>query len=130
MPWRKPIHRPQRDGFRRECEYVLWGSNGPLAHGDEPVYLPGWLSGSQPRHNRVHITQKPIEIMTELVKICPPGGTVLDPFAGAGSTGVAAVRAGRDFLGLELTSHYAEIADERIRQAMTAGFSDAPDKEA
>lgn len=118
IPWRKPIHRPQRDGFRRECEYVLWGSNGPLTHHDEPVYLPGWLSGSQPRSDRVHITQKPVEVMTELVKICPPGGTILDPFAGSGTTGVAAVRVGRSFLGLEVTTHYAEIAKERLRQAL------------
>lgn len=117
IPWRKPLTRPHRNGFRRECEYVLWGSHGPLAQHGQPVYLPGWLSGSQPRRNRQHITQKPVEVMAELVRICPPGGLVLDPFAGAGSTGVAAVRLGRSFLGAEVTAHYARVGRERIRRA-------------
>lgn len=56
--------------------------------------------------------------MTELVKICPPGGLVLDPFAGAASTGVAAVSAGRSFLGIELTDHYTEVGRERIREVL------------
>lgn len=118
IPWRKPINRPQRNGFRRECEYVLWGSNGPLASREQPVYLPGLLTGSQPRSSaRQHITQKPVEVMTELVEICPPGGTVLDPFAGAGTTGVAAVQSGRSFLGFELTTHYVAVAKTRLRHA-------------
>ncbi|MQA02172.1 MAG: site-specific DNA-methyltransferase [Streptosporangiales bacterium] len=118
IPWHKPLARPHRNGFRRECEYVLWGSHGPLARRDQPVYLRGWLSGSQPRRNRQHITQKPLEVMAELVKICPPGGLVLDPFAGAASTGVAAIRSGRSFLGIETTDHYAVVARERISQAL------------
>lgn len=119
IPWRKPINRPQRNGFRRECEYVIWGSSGPLAAHDQPVYLPGLLTGSQPRQShRLHITQKPVEILTELVQICPPGGLVLDPFTGAGSTGIAAVSSGRSFLGLELTTHYATIANQRIRRVL------------
>jgi site-specific DNA-methyltransferase (adenine-specific) len=120
IPWRKPIARPQRDGFRRECEYVLWGSNGqPLRHAD-PVYLPGYLEGSQPRGSeRQHITQKPVEVMRQLVQICKPGGTVLDPFTGAGTTGVAALAEGRSFVGIEQTEHYAQVARDRIAQAST-----------
>ena len=41
IPWRKPISRPVKNGFRRECEYVLWGSRGdPLRHAPT-IYLPG-----------------------------------------------------------------------------------------
>lgn len=118
IPWRKPLSRPQRNGFRRECEYVLWSSHGPLADRDHAVYLPGWVSGSQPRRNRQHITQKPVEVMSELVEVCPPGGLVLDPFAGAGSTGVAAVHTGRSFLGIEVTEHYASVGQERLEEAL------------
>lgn len=115
IPWRKPISRPCRDGYRRECEYVLWGSSGePLRHA-QPIYLPGWVEGSQPRgRERRHITQKPVEVMRQLIKICPPGGTVLDPFAGAGTTGVAAELEGLSFIGIELTDHYSRVTQERL----------------
>jgi site-specific DNA-methyltransferase (adenine-specific) len=117
VPWRKPISRPQRDGFRRECEYVLWASNGQPVRHPEPVYLPGLVEGSQPRgRDRRHITQKPVTVLRELARICSPGGTILDPCAGAGSTGVAALLEGRGFVGVEITAHYADVARERLRE--------------
>lgn len=96
----------------------------------EPVYLPGYLEGSQPRgRERRHITQKPVEVMRQLVQICRPGGTVLDPFAGSGTTGVAALLEGRAFVGVEVTGHYAQVARERMAQAIrdvTPGVPNAP----
>lgn len=117
IPWRKPISRPYPNGFRRECEFVLWGSHGePLRHA-KPIYLPGWVEGSQPRgKERKHITQKPVDVMRQLVQICPAGGAILDPFAGAGTTGVAAELEGRSFIGMEITSHYAQTARDRVHQ--------------
>jgi site-specific DNA-methyltransferase (adenine-specific) len=119
IPWRKPIARPTPNGFKRECEYILWGSYGQPFHHVPPIYLPGFVQGSQPRgKNRVHITQKPVEgVLDELVKVCPEGGTVLDPFTGSGSTGIAAVQSGRRFVGVELTEHYADVARQRIDEA-------------
>ncbi len=62
-----------------------------------------------------HPTVKPIALMRYLCKlITPPGGTVLDPFCGSGSTGVAADREGFNFVGIEQNPHYAEIARLRI----------------
>ncbi|MFE9886266.1 DNA-methyltransferase [Streptomyces scopuliridis] len=118
IPWRKPISRPVKNGFRRECEYVLWGTRGdPLRHAPT-VYLPGMLEGSQPRgKNRLHITQKPESIMRQLVRIAPAGGTVLDPFAGSGTTGAAALAEGRRFLGIEGSVQIAEKARERLTAA-------------
>ena len=52
----------------------------------------------------------------------PEGGTVLDPFAGAGTTAIAALRNGRNFLGIELNRDYIEIARNRLEKA---GFGDA-----
>lgn len=49
--------------------------------------------------------------------ICPPGGTVLDPFMGSGSTGCAAVRKGFGFVGIEMDADYVEIARRRIAHA-------------
>lgn len=118
VPWRKPIARPQKDGFKRECEYVLWATHGePLRHAPT-VYLPGWLEGSQPRgKERLHITQKPISIMRQLVRIAPLGGTVLDPFTGSGTTGVAALLEGRGFIGIEESEVIAATASQRLDEA-------------
>jgi len=62
-----------------------------------------------------HPTVKPVELMKYLIKlITPPGGTVLDPFNGSGSTGCAAVELGFDYIGCELDPAYVEITNKRI----------------
>lgn len=62
-----------------------------------------------------HPTQKPLAIMRYLVLLStPPGGLVLDPFCGSGTTGVAAVRHGRRFLGFDSVEGYVSIASERL----------------
>ena len=49
-----------------------------------------------------------------------PGGVVLDPFTGSGSTGVAAVEQGHPFVGVEVTEHYQQVAADRLAQATPA----------
>jgi DNA modification methylase len=62
-----------------------------------------------------HPTVKPVKLMSYLCRlITPPGGTVLDPFMGSGSTGVGAVKEGFNFVGIELDPHFLEIAKKRI----------------
>lgn len=113
--WNKPIARPFRGGFRKTCEYILWATKGPVDAAANPVYLPGLFTASQPRGSeRRHITAKPVSLMRELVRVCVPGGTVLDPFTGSGSTGVAALMEGRNFVGVELSGQYTEVARERL----------------
>ena len=64
----------------------------------------------------VHPTVKPIDLMRYLVRlVTPPGGTVLDPFTGSGTTGIAAGLEGFDFLGIEREADYREIAEARLR---------------
>lgn len=60
---------------------------------------------------------------------CPAGGTVLDPFGGAGTTGMVADRLGRDAVLIELNHDYAEIARSRLRAAMCQVVSDAAEEE-
>lgn len=106
-----------QDGFRRECECVLWGSNGQLVRHANPVHLLGLVEGSQPcGRQRRYITQKPVDVLRQLAQICPPVGTVLEPCAGAGSAGVAAIAEGRSFVGVEITVHYSDIANQRLRE--------------
>jgi site-specific DNA-methyltransferase (adenine-specific) len=62
-----------------------------------------------------HPTVKPIALMEYLIKmVTPKGGIVLDPFMGSGSTGVAAKKNGYDFIGIDMTPEYIEIAKARI----------------
>lgn len=66
-----------------------------------------------------HPTVKPNNLMRWLVRlVCAKGGTALDPFMGSGSTGVACVDEGMDFIGIEREEHYCEIAEQRIKKAM------------
>nr|DAF62619.1 MAG TPA: adenine-specific methyltransferase [Siphoviridae sp. ctTfn5] len=67
------------------------------------------------RNGRLHPTQKPIELMERLLSlVTDAGGVVFDPFMGSGSTGVACVRKGRQFIGCEIDSDYFEMACKRI----------------
>lgn len=64
-----------------------------------------------------HPTVKPTDLMAWLVRlVTPPNGTVLDPFAGSGSTLVAAKREGFDYIGIELTEEYIEIIKARLKE--------------
>ncbi len=65
-----------------------------------------------------HFAMYPEELITTPIKAgCPAGGTVIDPFCGAGTTGIVCERLRRSFLGIELNSEYVEIAKRRIREA-------------
>lgn len=62
-----------------------------------------------------HPTVKPNALMRWLVRlVCPRGGTVMDPFMGSGSTGLACIDEGMDFIGIEREKHYVEIAEKRF----------------
>lgn len=114
VPWHKPTARPALGKFTASCEYVVWGSNGPMRQ--DTGCLPGFYTANPPR-DREHMTQKPLDVMRGLVKIAPKGGTVLDPFAGAGTTGVAALMEGRNFIGSEMSEHYHAVAKARLETA-------------
>lgn len=69
--------------------------------------------------NKLHPTQKPVDLIEYLIeKFSDKDDTVLDPFMGSGSTGVACVNTSRDFIGIELDQGYFEIAKKRIADAI------------
>lgn len=75
---------------------------------------------TRPATRNTHPTVKPVELMRWLVRlVTPPDGTVCDPFLGSGTTGVAAVREGFGFVGIERDDNYLEIARARITAAHT-----------
>jgi site-specific DNA-methyltransferase (adenine-specific) len=68
-----------------------------------------------------HPTQKPLRVMRWTLGFLPDAKTILDPFMGSGTTGVAAVTMGKDFVGIEREASYFAIACERIREAQRQG---------
>jgi len=66
---------------------------------------------------KVHPTQKPVALMKWCIGFLPEAQTILDPFMGSGTTGVACLKTGRKFTGIELDSDYFEIACQRIQDA-------------
>jgi site-specific DNA-methyltransferase (adenine-specific) len=120
FPWLKPAGRPGGPGrFRNAAEYAVWGSNGDMPAREDVGYLPGYHIESIRRSDKHHITGKPTELMRTLVRCCPPGGVVLDPFAGSGTTGVGAVLEGRRFIGAEQAGTNVAIANARLAEACT-----------
>lgn len=83
---------------------IRWMWNGMLRAGKEP-------RGDHP-------TQKPLKVMEwAILKVPDPAQTILDPFMGSGTTGVACAKMGRSFIGIEIDEGYFDIACERIRAA-------------
>lgn len=112
--------RPVPDRFRAQAEYIVWATNGPkeMTPTDKSVYLDGvFRVMTTPTEEREHATQKPVELMVKLTEVVLAGGTILDPFCGAGSTGVGCRLAGRNFIGIEIDAAYCEVSRRRIREA-------------
>lgn len=79
----------------------------------------GMIRDSEQGEKRVHPTQKPIMLMRwvmDTLKI-PRGATIFDPFCGSGTTGVAAIQTGRNFIGFEISPEYCTIARKRCEAA-------------
>jgi site-specific DNA-methyltransferase (adenine-specific) len=119
--------RPTRGRFASQCEYVVWGSNGPMPFERDAPTLPGVVTHHQRGTDKHHQTGKPTPVMRYVVQLCERGGTVIDPFAGSASTGVAALLEGRSFLGCEVSAHYAEVARKRLDAAARGVVLTSPD---
>lgn len=114
LVWDKGVGRPMKGRFRNHLEYIVWASNGPMPEADD-IYPSTLLRHAPPSTERVHVTQKPVSLVTELLSVAPTG-MVLDPFMGSGTVLSAAKNVGRKAIGIELEERYCEIAAERCRQ--------------
>ncbi|MNM39812.1 Modification methylase DpnIIB [compost metagenome] len=106
--------RPQRGRFRNQAEYIVWGSKGGMPLDRKAPTLPGVIREKVRRDDKLHMTGKPTALMRQVVRICEAGGRILDPFAGSGTTLVAAQLEGFGWTGCEVTEHYAQVARERL----------------
>ena len=131
MVWHKtnPAPKIRRAGFLNSCELVVcvwnkghtWNfSNQRDMHNfiEAPICM-----GSERLKNPKHPTQKPIRVLEHIIKIASsPGDFVLDPFMGVGSTGVAAVKNKRKFLGIEIDKKYFSAAKKRLKSIQSRLF--------
>lgn len=124
VPWDKTesSRAPHTGYFRHQCEYLVWGSNGPLAASKHGGPWPGLVRERVDHRAKLHMTGKPVQLMGELVKCVTPGGLILDPFMGSASTGVAAVQLGYRFIGIEKTAHYFDVACKRLEREVASGL--------
>lgn len=74
--------------------------------------------GKAVRDGKEHPTQKPVEVIKWCIGFLPDANTILDPFMGSGTTGVACQKLGRRFIGIEIEPKYFDIACRRIEEAM------------
>lgn len=140
--WFKPNGAPALAGrnFTASHETILWASKGKKAKhifnysvsrnwtaDNDKLLNKGkqmrsvWSIPSTPKRERLegnHPTQKPLEVLRRLVALCTNAGdTVLDPFCGSGTTGVACVLLQRNFIGIDLDESYLQLSAKRMKMA-------------
>lgn len=140
--WFKPNGAPALAGrnFTASHETILWASKGKKANHvfnyslsknwaveNDKLLNKGkqmrsvWSIPSTPKREKLegnHPTQKPLEVLRRLVAMCTnEGDTVLDPFCGSGTTGVACVLLQRNFIGIDLDESYLELSAKRMKMA-------------
>lgn len=131
---------PQRGKFRQNAEYVVWGTHGAQTELADGVFssvielptvpdLPEACTitvPTVPGQEREHVTQKPLELLEHLLQVVPWQRplTVLDPFAGSGTTLVAAKALGHRAIGVECDERYAEVVARRLAALQPSLFDD------
>lgn len=110
--------RPQKGWFRAQCEFMVLASAGPLNNDRDGESAPGVFRYPTVRE-REHVTEKPVELLTDILRTGERFATVLDPFMGSGSTGEACVRLGRKFVGIELEERWCEHAAKRLDRILS-----------
>ncbi len=143
LTWNKKNSRPNKGHFSQTSEFVLWGTKDKLKSDKfvvKSVFTQSQLESDDatldelPNEktvessvftvaapaiiNRIHPTQKSVEIIAELLRILPDDATsVCDPFSGSGTTGVAAINAGLDYVGIERDATFAARSRKRLDAA-------------
>jgi DNA modification methylase len=132
--WVKPDAMPQMSGDRPSVGF----EPATICHAQGPMRWNGggmpavWTHGTAKGNKRpdLHPCPKPEALMLELVQLfTDEGETVLDPYAGSGTTLVAAKRLGRRAIGIEIDERYAEVAAKRLRQSALGFWTPEPKRE-
>ena len=117
--WDKVVHGmgDLKRAFASRYESILFHSGSDFSFPDKrPQDIIRF--SRVPACKQIHPNEKPISLLEDLICKCTyPGWTVLDPFMGSGSAGVACINTGRKFIGMELDPGYFEVAKRRIAEA-------------
>ena len=116
LVWKKNNCTPNR-WYMKNCEFIVFlhkGKSFPIKNlGDAQLFECDNINGK----DKLHPTQKPITCLERLIlNSSNELDTVLDPFMGSGSTGIACINTNRNFIGIELDNTYFEIAKKRIEE--------------
>jgi DNA modification methylase len=118
ITWAKPNPVPTcNNKYLPDVEYIVHGFGRSKLFGEykdkQSFFI--WPCGDK---ETIHPNEKPIALMIKLIRLgTRPGDIVLDPFMGSGTTGVACIETGRDFIGIEIDPGYFAIAEKRIKDA-------------
>lgn len=123
-PTRAPLVWDKNNAGRDFADFELAWSNLDMV-ARRIVFRPMNMDGG-----KLHPTQKPVAVMKWCLGFLPDAEAILDPFMGSGTTGVACVKLGRKFTGIELDARYFDIACKRIEDAYAQPdmFVPAPEK--
>ena len=124
LVWKKsnPMPRNINRRYVQDMEFAIWGvkknAKWTFNKPDNKPYLRSVFETSTVSGNERtnHPTQKSLELMKQIIRIhTNPGDTILDPFMGSGTTGVAALMENRKFFGIEVNPDYFELSIKRIK---------------
>ena len=110
--------------------YFVWDKMQRFSNADSELAWCSWdqtprtfrySRGQVATEGKEHPTQKPLPLMLWCLSFIPDAETILDPFMGSGTTGVACAQLGRKFIGIEIERRYFDIACERIEKAYAQG---------
>lgn len=110
------IKRPYYSMKDKRCRALMERTGGARSYDWQYVDLVK----NRSREKTPHPCQMPLDVMRWVVGVIPGSGTIVDPFCGSGTTGVACVMGGRDFAGIEMSDDYYEIAERRLNEAQEA----------
>lgn len=114
--WWKPGIRMQRGSFSLSAEYIAYATNGPQSSDFDGAVQNVFKCA--PADDKVHIAEKPVDVMRWILRVVAPRSLVLDPFMGSGTTLRAAKDLGHRAIGIDSDERYCEIAAQRLSQGV------------
>ena len=121
VTWNKPNCCPLLNGnYLPDTEYIVHAWSKGCLYGDFYSKARFIVHPSGDKEHGEHPNEKPMPVMIKCVSLASaPEQTILDPFMGSGTTGVACVKLGRNFIGIEKEPKYFDIAVKRIERALS-----------